>query len=139
MSAGYKGILYYGTAGSTASTQVTNCVDLNYDTGLTKVSTMTRGDGSGPPTNYEEPVSRNATITWSMLQKTGDSTLTALLAAARVGDVAVALRTRSYSSGTGFDGDCTVSVTHDMTLSGQSIYNFTATPTDRNRAASLNA
>jgi hypothetical protein len=138
MSAGYKGILYYGTAGSTAATQVTNCVDLNYDTALTKVSTMTRGDGSGPPTNYEEAVSRNATITWSMLHKT-DATLTALLAAARVGDVAVALRTKANSTGTGFDGDCTVSVVHDMTLSGQSIYNFTATPTDRNRAASLNA
>ena len=28
---GYEAILYYGTAGSTAATQVTNCVDLDYD------------------------------------------------------------------------------------------------------------
>lgn len=138
MAAGYKGILYYGTAGSTAATQVTNCIDLNYDTTVTKVSTMTRGDGSGPPIAYEEPVSRANVITWSMLHKASDTTLTALRAAARVGDVAVALRLKSDSTGTGPDGDYTVSCVQDMTLSGQNIYNFTATPTDRTRVVSPN-
>jgi hypothetical protein len=83
-------------------------------------------------------VALKPTITWSMLLKTGDTTLTALLAAARTG-AAVALRTKSYTSGLGFDGDCTLGVTHEMTLKGQSKFNFTAEATDdEGRAPQLN-
>jgi hypothetical protein len=135
---GYEGILYYGTAGSTAATQVVNCEDLNYDTDLEKVETTTRGDGATLPKKSEKPVAIGATITWGMLMKTGDATLTALIAAARTG-ANVALRTKAHSTGTGFDGDCTVTVTHEMTLKGQSKFNFTATPNDELRAWSPNA
>lgn len=126
---GYQGILYYGVAGAQASTQLTNVEDLNYDVQPEKVETTTRGDGSTVPIKTEDVVALDPTITWSMLLETSDSNLTALIAASRTG-AAVALRTKSYSSGLGFDGDCTLAVTHEMTLKGQSKFNFTATPTD---------
>ena len=126
---GYQGILYYGTAGSTAATQVTGCEDLNYQTDQERAETTTRGSGSSVPIKVEDVVALSAEITWSMFLSTSDTTLTALIAAARTG-AAVALRTKSYSSGLGFDGDCNVSVTHEMTLKGASKFNFTATPTN---------
>lgn len=135
---GYQGELYYGVAGSTAGTQVTNCEDLNYDTEPERAPTTVRGTGSSPPINTSKVVAITPTITWSMLMKSDDTTLTALLAAARTG-AAVALRTKSYASGTGFDGDCTLGVTHEMTLKGQSKFNFTAEATDdEGRAPQLN-
>lgn len=135
---GYEGQLLYGVAGATASTQILNCEDLDYDTGAEKAPTTVRGTGSSPPINVEKVVALNAKITWSMLMKTGDTVLTALLAAQRTG-AAVALRTRSYASGLGFDGDCTLSAKHGMTLKGQSKFDFEATPTDdEGRAPSLN-
>lgn len=126
---GYQGQLFYGTAGATAATQVTNCEDLNYDNEAERASTTVRGTGATPPINTSKVVALSAVITWSMLMKSDDATLTALLAAQRTG-AAVALRTKSYASGTGFDGDVTLSVTHEMTLKGQSKFNFTAEPTD---------
>lgn len=126
---GYEGLIYYGVAGATAATLITNCEDLNYSNPSEKIETTTRGDSSTPPKKSEKVVGIGAEITWSMMRKDGDATLAALLAAERTGAL-VALRTKDYSSGTGFDGDCSLSVTHEMTLKGQSKFNFTATPCD---------
>lgn len=126
---GYEGQLFYGTAGSTAAIQVLNVEDLTYDSEIERIETTTRGDGTSLPRKSEKPVAIGATITWGMIMKTGDTALTALIAAARTG-VPIALRTKSHSAGTGFDGDCTLSVSHEMTLKGQSKFNFTATPCD---------
>lgn len=137
-SSGYQGQLFYGTAGGTAAQQVTNCVDLNYDTEPERAETTVRGAGTAVPVVTSKTVALKPVITWSMLQKSGDTVLTALLAAARTG-AAVALRTKSFASGTGFDGDCTLGVTHEMTLKGESKYNFTAEATDdEGRAPQLN-
>lgn len=136
---GYRGIVLWGTAGSTAGTQITRAEDLNYDTAAEKTETTTRGDGTAPPIVTEETVARKPTITFSLIHKDGDATQIALLAAARVGDVLVAMRTKSHSTGTGYDGDMSLSVTHELTLKGQSKYNFTGTASDRNRAPLLNA
>lgn len=137
---GYQGELYYGTAGSTATTQVTNCEDLNYDTEPTRAETTVRGvGGSTVPIETSKVVSLKPVLTWSMLMKSDDTTLTALLAAARTG-AAVALRTKSYASGLGFNGDATLGVTHEMTLKGQSKFNFSAEATDdEGRTPQLNA
>src|SRR5207237_762434 len=101
---GYEGLVYYGTAGATAATPLTNVEDLNYDTELEKVEITTRGNGTALPKKSEKPVCVGATVTWSMFMQTGDAALTALIAAARTG-ASVALRTRAHSTGTGFDGD----------------------------------
>lgn len=136
---GYEGQLLYGTAGTTANTVLENVEDLDYDTSSEKAPTTVRGTGNAVPINTEKVVALNAKITWSMLLKTNDTALFALIAAARTG-AAVALRTRSYASGLGFDGDCTLTVKHGMTLKGQSKFDFEATPTDdEGRAPQLNA
>ena len=126
---GYAGQLFYGLAGATAGTQVLNCEDLNYTNPLDKIETTVRGAGVSVPKKSEKAVAVGAEITWSMIHKNGDAVLVSFLAASRTAAL-VALRTRSYSAGTGFDGDCTLTVTHEMTLKGQSKYNFTATPCD---------
>lgn len=126
---GYEGLLYYGTAGSTAATQVTNCEDLDYQTEPERGETTIRGDGSAVPIVTSRVVALKPTITWRMLYKPADTTLAALIAAARTG-AAVALRTKAYSSGTGFDGDCTLQVSAGMPLKGISTFEFTAEATD---------
>lgn len=136
---GYEGILYYGTAGGTAATQVTNCEDLDYDVDPEKAETTERGAGSSVPIKTERVVCLGVTLTWKMYNKPADTTLAALVAAARTG-AAVALKTKSYSSGTGFDGDCTLAVKQGMPLKGMTMLEFTATPTDdEGRTPALNA
>lgn len=133
MKAGYEGQLFVGNAGSQAALQVLNCEDLNYDNDNDKISTTTRGDGLSVPKKSEKVVAIGATVTFSMLEKPTDTILTTLRAAARSG-APVAVRTKSYATGTGFDGDMNLTVTHEMTLAGQSKYNFTGTPNDELRA-----
>lgn len=136
--AGYEGIIKYGTAGSTAATQLTNVEDLTYDNPGEDFETTTRGDGTAVPHKSEEPATVGAVITWSMFHKTTDTALTALRAAARA-RTAVAIRTISDASGLGFDGDCYLTVTHETPLKGPSKYNFTAKATDsQGRAWSAN-
>lgn len=124
---GYQGQIYVGTAGSTASSQLLNVEDLNYDNDLEKVETTVRGDGLSIPLKSEDPVCLGASVTWSMFNKSSDTLLTSCLAAARTGAL-IAVRTKSYASGTGFDGDMTLTVTHEQTLKGASKYNFTGAP-----------
>ena len=80
----------------------------------------------------------DATVTGLAGKQPLDTTLTALIAAARAGSL-VALRTKSYASGTGFDGDCTLSVANGLPLKGQNTFEFTATANDDNRVATLNS
>lgn len=135
--AGYEGQLFYGTAGAQAATQVTNCEDLNYDNEVEKVTITTRGQGGQPPVETEKVVVIKAQVTWSMMMQPNDATLTSLITAARTG-APVAIRTRAFSTGKGYDGDCVLTVSHEMTLKGQSKFNFTATPNDEIRTPNLN-
>jgi hypothetical protein len=126
---GFEGQIFYGTAGSTASTQLTNCDELDYDNPVEKIETTTRGAGTNVPKKSKKVVAIDAMITWSMYLKDGDTALLALIAAARTGAL-VAIRTKSYSSGLGFDGDCTVTCKHTKNAKGESKFNFTAEPCD---------
>lgn len=136
---GWEGELFYGVAGSTAATKITNCRDESYNIEKEYGETTTRGDGSAPPIETQTCVARRVTITWTMINKPADTTLTALLAAAVAG-TAVAIRTKSYSSGTGFDGDCEVSANWSKPFKGEQTIEFTATPTlESGRTPLLNA
>jgi hypothetical protein len=134
---GFEGQLFYGTAGSTAATQVTNCRDISYNVDIETGETTTRGDGSAPPIKTERVTGRMVDLSWQMLNKTTDTTLTALIAAAVAG-TPVAIRTKSYSSGLGFDGDVILKFKLNKPLKGEQTYDWTATPNDDNRAPSLN-
>jgi hypothetical protein len=125
---GYRGRLLYGNAGSTAGTQPNTIEDLNYNNPDEFLETTTRGNGSSVPKKSHSPVAIDAEITWSMFNKTGDAALIAFLAAARAKSL-IALRTLSHDTGTGFDGDCHLTVSHEMTLKGGK-FNFSAKPCD---------
>ena len=90
---GYEGQLFYGTAGATAAVQVTNCVDLNYDTDPERGDTTVRGDGLNVPVVTSKVTGLKPSLTWKMLNKTSDTTLTALLAAALTGSAGSSLWT----------------------------------------------
>jgi len=134
--AGYEGLLYCGTAGTTATTLLQNVEDLNYDNDVEKIPISTRGDGTAVPIKAEKAVEIGATISWGMLLKTADTNMLNLIALARAG-TPVALRTKSFSTGKGYDGDAVLTVSHEMTLKGQSKFNFTATPNDELRVTRL--
>lgn len=126
---GYEAQLFYGTAGTTAATQITNARDVQYNIDPTRGDTTKRGVGTSVPIDTSKVTSLKPTITWSMLNKPSDTTLTALLAAAATG-AAVALRTKNYSSGLGFDGDVSLQVANGAPLRGEATFDFTAEATD---------
>lgn len=125
---GFEGEIYYGVAGSTASTKITNCRDENYNLEKEDGDTTVRGDGSEVPVETMSPVLRRVSIEWTMLNKPADTTLAALLTAAYAA-TPVAIRTKDRASGSGFDGDCCLSVAHGKPFKGEQTYQFTATPT----------
>lgn len=134
---GYESKLYYGTANATAATLITNARDVKYSIGNKKAPTTVKGSGSSPPIEVERVVGLTASITWQMTDKSGDTTLTALIAAAAAGTV-FALRTLPHSGGTGYDGDVTVSCEVGQPYQGENTFDFTATPNDDNRTPLLN-
>lgn len=135
---GYESLLYYGAAGATAATQITNCRDVNYNITPQTAPTTVKGSGSAPPIETVRVVGRQAQITWTMLNKSDDSTLTALRAAA-VNGTTVALRYLPHSGGTGFDGDVILQCENGAPLGGEQTFNFTATPNDDDRTPALNS
>lgn len=138
--AGYQGLLYYGAAGAQAATLVQNCTDLNYAFAVVTDDITARGDGSAPPIEEEIAVGRTLEdLSWTMIEDDTDTTLAALKAAAATGAL-VALRTKSHSTGTGFDGDVYVSVKQGMPIKGRSTVDLKASkPNQKTRAASFNS
>lgn len=120
---GYEALLYYGAAGSTAATAVTNSRDIKYDNTPVVGDTTVRGDGSAPPKKTGRTVALEASLTWTMVNKSDDTTLTALLAAARTG-ATVALRCIPHSGSTGLDADAVISVSNGLPLAGESTFDF---------------
>lgn len=135
--AGYEFLIYYGAAGSTAATAITNSRDVNDDFVTTKEETTVRGDGSAPPIVSKRVTAREKTISWQMTMKTDDTTLAALLAASYAG-TPVALRTKSYSSGLGTDGDFVLEHSKGAPYKGMQTVDFTAEVNDDNRACQFN-
>lgn len=135
---GFEGKLYYGTGGAQASTEVTNCRDVQYDNDLETADTTTRGSGS-PPIETGRPVRRTVSLSWTMLMKSDDTTLTALLAAARNGTV-IALRVLPYSGGAGLDADAYIGCANGQPINGEQTVVFTLKKLeDADRAPILNA
>lgn len=126
---GFEGQLYYGAAGSQASTLITNRRDITYKIGKETGETTTAGNGSAPPIGTARVTKRTVSIEWTMLEKSNDAQLEALKAAAAAGNP-VAIRTKSFSTGKGFDGDCILEFDHGKPINGEQTIKFTAEPTD---------
>ena len=125
---GYQQLLYIGTAGSAAATQVTNATDVDYDLAPEKGATTNRGTGGNVPITTENVTQLGVTLTWKMNNDPADSQLTTLIAAAIAG-AAIAMKITTTSAVTLVDADFTISKKLNAPLSGESTYDFTATPT----------
>lgn len=125
---GFEGLIYIGTAGSTAATQITDRADVNITTDADKGNTTIAGDGSSIPIETEDVTVLKWSCDITMLVRSTDTTLETLRAAANAG-TPIALRMKDYSAGKGFDGDVTFSATHGKPLRGEQTIQFTATPT----------
>ena len=115
---GYQGLIYHGTKGSAAATQILNCVDVSYECTVATGSTTARGDGSTVPIATGEAVTLEAKLTFNMIVDDGDASLVAILAAARTGNP-IALRYIRSSGLLGLDADCVISATEGAPLNGE--------------------
>lgn len=134
---GFEGELFYGVAGSTAATRISNSRDITVDFTTEKGDTTVRGDGTAPPINTSRVTARGMTITFQMLVKSDDTTFAALMTAAAAG-TPVAIRSKAYSTGLGYDGDMVLDWNHGKPLRGEQTIDFTGTPNDDNRAPQFN-
>lgn len=136
---GYQGLLYRGSAGATAATQVTKARDIKYTVTPKTGSTTTRGDGSSVPIETGEVVSISIGLTWNMIHDASDTSLTAFRAAAATG-AAIALRYIPVSGGTGCDVDAIISCDHGAPLGGEQTFDFAIVAiTDGSRTPLLNS
>ena len=126
---GYERMLFYGTAGATATTQLTNVLDIKHDIALNYGSTTVRGDGTSVPIETEKPTSRKPTITWGMRDQPNDTHLAVLRAAAKAGTPVAIVVKEWNSSGVAtpiFDGDCNIQVSEGHPLNGEATFDFSA-------------
>lgn len=127
---GYKGPVYYGAAGGTAATLITNRVDANYTFDIEEGNTTVAGDGTAVPIETTAVTCRKYSVELTMLEISTDSTFSALRAAAVAG-TPVAIKTDD------FDGDCILSMKKGDPLKGERTVTFTAKPTYYSRAPQL--
>lgn len=121
---GYQALLYYGTAGNTAATQITKARDIDYSFSHDMGETTSRGDGSSIPIECKAPVLKKLdSLTWSMVDSAADTVLTALRAAASAA-TCIALKLVDRSGGLGFDGDVYLSCKLGAPLKGETTYDF---------------
>ena len=125
---GFEGLLYYGTAGSTAATLLENCRDITIDLSVNRGNTTVRGDSTSPPIHTEDVTEMMSGLEFTMLNDTADTAFQALQDAAGAG-TAIALRGLDHASGKGPDADFTVSISKPLTLEGEQVVTVTAVPT----------
>jgi len=133
---GFEGLIYYGAAGSTASTALTNTRDVSITLDSEDGDTTVRGDGSSPPIETTRVTKLKWSCEFTMLMKTADAELEALQVAAAAGNP-VALRMKDHSSGKGFDGDVTLTCRDGKPLNGEQTKQFTAKPNGESRTPQL--
>jgi hypothetical protein len=125
---GFEGQLFYGVAGTTAATQLTNVQDINFPMDADYGNTTVRGTGLAIPIETQGVTCLKGTVEFTMIYDTADTALTAMMTAAATG-AGVALRLKDYSAGKGPDGDYILKVENAMGLKGEQTKKFTGTPT----------
>lgn len=133
---GFEGLIYYGVAGTTASTPIQNSRDIKVSSDPQMGDTTVRGLGTSPPVETEGVSSIKWSATLQMVNSSSDTVLAALLAAA-AGGTPVAIRMKDRTAGKGYDGDCNVKVDHGAPLKGEQTLDFTFTPNRDARAPQL--
>lgn len=134
---GFEGVSFYGTAGSTASTQILIGRDTTIATDHTRAPTTVKGTGAAPPLVTEDVVAVSWSATINLVNDdagAGATVLAAFRAAAAAG-TPVALRMKDHSAGMGFDGDVTMTSSQGEPLAGEQTMDFTCTPTKQSARA----
>lgn len=93
--------LYYGSAGSTAATELTEVSDVTYDDDTSEIDCTTRASGGFKST---ETGFSDITITFTIKAKSGDTGLDAIMSAKQT-KTAIALLCRDAAGGAGVDAD----------------------------------
>lgn len=132
----FEGKIYHGNAGSEGTTEIGNVTEITETFGIEEGETTEKGTSDTAPVNTSRVTARTYEIQFTMYNKEGDTSLNDLRAAAVAG-TPVAIRTKSYATGTGFDGDMILSWTHGRPHKGSQTYQFTGKPNDDERAPQL--
>lgn len=124
---GFEGELYWGTAGSTAATELTIARDVSYKWESTEADVSDRSsiidlsDVAGIKFSLEFEVNNDNSNSFISTMRT-----------AVVAGTAVAFRTRDRASGYGVDADFILSVDESQNLRDAQRIKVTAMPTDKN-------
>lgn len=132
MKMSFEGELYYGSAGTTASTKITDCRDVSINFDHQKAPTTVRGDGTAPPIRHQRVVERVLSMEFTMTIKNtgaGAAAYAALMAALANG-TPVSIRGKDYAGGKGPDFDATLTGKKGEPHGGEQTFQFTAEPTD---------
>lgn len=124
---GFEGELYWGAAGSTASTELTIARDVSYTFENDEADVSDRAsiinlkDVAGVTFGLEFEVNNN-----------DSNAFIAAVRAAAIAGTAVAFRTTDKTSGWGVDGDFIVALDESQPLRDAQRIGVTASPTDKN-------
>lgn len=124
---GFEGVLYYGTAGTTAATELTVARDVSYD------FANEEGDCSDRASivNIKDVVGIDFTLEFEIPNDNANAAVAAIRAQAAPGG-SIALKTLDESGGYGVDGDFIISLSEAQPLRGMQMLKVTAKPTDKN-------
>lgn len=125
---GFEGRLFYGVAGSTGATQLTNIRDIKVEHSVNRGKTTVRGTSNAPPIETANVTSRIIGLEFTMVNDATDVNLEALMQAAADGS-GVALRGKDHATGKGPNADFTLGVSDPWPLDGEQVRTFTCEPT----------
>ena len=128
---GFEKILYIGTAGITAATQVLDVVNIKVTETVQYGSTISRGAGTAVPRVSKRAVSLEKVVTFNTLNVLANTNLTTIKAAATATTPAsrlIAMKVVDQASQTTeFDADVDISIDRDAQLSAEQDLAFVAT------------
>jgi hypothetical protein len=116
---GYEKILYIGTAGAAAATQVLDVVNIKVSVKPTYGKTTSRGDGLSAPITTQRPTGREVKLSFNTLNVPENSSLTVIKAAAS-NATAISVKVIDVASGvTELDADVYLGVDKDAQLAAE--------------------
>lgn len=124
---GFEGKIYYGTAGSTASTELTIVRDASYAFSNAEADISDRSS----IINLYDVGGVDFSLEFEINNQDTDAFVAAVRAAAIAG-TAIAFRTRDKTAGWGVDGDFVVGIDESQALRDAQRIKVTAKPTDKN-------
>ena len=135
---GFEKVLYIGTAGTTAATQVLDLVNIKVTETVEYGNTIDRGDGTKVPRVTKRATSLEKVVTFNSYNVPDNSNLVTIKAAATSETPAsrvIAMKVVDLAAGvTEFDADVDISIDRDAQLSAEQDHAYVATVDRSHRA-----